>query len=287
MRLSCTEGLSNAQTLIINAPPLVSVINPDAAGGQDFATTVLNNPWDMDTLADVVVTGVENVPAPQVSRNTLVATATNGGDPQVTLFNGGTSLISTRRYRNVTFTLELDTPFGLDENAGDGSMARVFWGSQTSQAANSMTTTNDLLLWPGQNTYTVDLRTLTLANLGLEPDCVASVGCPQIPWEQRSVRFFRIDPHESTKNVVFRLGRVSLTAPDEVDTGGSFNVQYQFTDDGGGSTYDATIWLEDFSGAREQLGMIPGVSAGIVLNFNYNVAPAQLPGDYRIYVEVA
>ena len=287
MGLQCNEGAStNTQPLVINAPPLVTVVNPDAAGGEDFATSELKNAWDMDSLADVVVTGVENVPAPQTSGNALIATATDGGDPQVTLLNGGTSLISTRRYRNITFTLELDTTFGLSGNAGDGSMARVFWGSQNNQAANAMTTTNDLLVWPGRNTYTVDLSTLTLANLGLEPECVAGVGCPQIPWAQHSVRFFRIDPHEATKNVVFRMGPVSLTAPDEVDTGGTFNVQFKFTDPDAGAAYDAAIWLEDSIGARQSLGTMPNVAKDIVHTFPYNVPADHIPGEYRIYVQV-
>jgi hypothetical protein len=229
-------------------------------------------------------------PAPSVTAGELVATAASAGDPQVTLLNGGSGLISTRKYRKLTFSLTLETPFGLDGNVGDGSVARIFWGSSTGMGANQITTTNDMLVWPGSNTYSVDLSTLTLANLGLEPDCISTVGCPQIPWGHRSARFFRIDPHESTKLVRFRLGRVTLAATDEVAFGHTFNITYRFDDGASGSTYRANIYLDGDRnpGGRVQIGTQPGVTPNTTLSFAFD--PSNVvglnPNEYYVYVEI-
>ena len=56
-----------------------------------------------------------------------------------------------------------------------------------------MTQTQDMRVWPGFNQYTIDLASLTAANGGIEHECPT---CPTTPWPSRSIRFFRIDPHE-------------------------------------------------------------------------------------------
>jgi hypothetical protein len=295
MRLACANNtFTQYQTLTINAPPLVRVLDPDETGGADFATDELVNAWDMNGPTDVpLLTGVLTSPAPALSGGELIATATSAGDPQVTLLNGGSGLISTLKYRKLTFTLTLETTFGLDGNQGDGSVARVFWGSSTGQGANQMSTTNDMLVWPGTNTYSIDLSALTLANHGLEPECVATVGCPQIPWTQRSVRFFRIDPHESTNLVQFRLGRVTLTAPDEVAFGNTFNIRYQFDDVAAGSTYRANIYLDGDRnpGGQVLIGTQNNVSPNTPISFSFNpsnadIVPPLNPNEYYVYVEI-
>src|SRR5690606_28737419 len=114
--LSCNNGTSSSQAFTINAPPQVTVIDPDASGGADFATDVLGNPWDMADAGDVaLLNGVVNPGlVNDAGQPALQGAGTSTGDPQVTLLNGGSALINTRRYRHLTFTLTLDTPFGLD-----------------------------------------------------------------------------------------------------------------------------------------------------------------------------
>lgn len=285
--LSCNNGTSSSQAFTINAPPQVTVIDPDESGGADFATDVLGNPWDMadpadvPALNDVVNPGLVN----DAGQPALQGTGTSSGDPQVTLLNGGSALINTRRYRHLTFTLTLDTPFGLDGNLGQGSLTRVLWGSQSGMDASTMTATNDLLIWPGRNTYTVDLSTLTAANQGLETECPF---CPTLPWLNHSVRFFRLDPHEATIGVTFRLAGVKLAALDEVAAGGTFNVRYGFNDADTGSTYTAQFFLDgdrDPSGGLVQVGTQNNVQRGAALTFPFNTNGVA-PGEYFVYVRI-
>ena len=157
-----------------------------------------------------------------------------------------------------------------------------------------MTTTNDLLLWPGRNTYTVDLSTLTAANGGLETECIPSVGCPTTPWTTRSVRFFRIDPHESTLNVKFRLAGVSLVRLTKWRWATRSTSSTSFADAdpvGSGSSYTAKIYADGdrIPGGMVLLGTQPGVIPGATqsLTFNPSAFTGSLsPGEYFIYVEI-
>jgi hypothetical protein len=286
--LSCNNGTSSGQAFTVNAPPQVTVIDPDVTGGSDFATDVLGNPWDMADAGDVpVLQGVTGAGlVNDAGLPALQATGTSAGDPAVTLLNGGAALINTRRYRHLTFTLTLDTPFGLDGGQGQGSVARVLWGSRSTSDLPNMTTSNDMMVWPGRNTYTVDLSALTAANGGLETDCA---GCLTTPWLSNSVRFFRIDPHEATTGVTFRLAQVKLGAVDEVAAGSTFNVRYGFADADTGSTYTAQIFVDgdrDPSSGLVQVGTMNNVPKNTVLTFPMNTSGIAPGFEYFIYVRI-
>lgn len=287
--LSCGNGTSSSQSFTINAPPQVTVIDPDPSGGDaDFATDVLGNPWDMADPADVaLLNGVVNAGlVNDAGQPALQGSGTSTGDPQVTLLNGGSALINTRRYRHLTFTLTLDTPFGLDGNLGQGSLTRVLWGSQSGMDAATMTASNDLLIWPGRNTYTVDLSTLTAANQGLETECA---WCPTTPWLNHSVRFLRLDPHEATTGVTFRLADVRLAASDEVVAGNTFTVRYRFEDADAGSTYSAQFFLDtdrDPSAGLVQVGTQNNVQRGATLTFPLNTNGITPGFEYFVYVRI-
>ena len=283
--LTCGNGTSVSQALTINTPPRVTVIDPDVTGGADFAADVLGNPWDMGDAGDVPV--IEGVTNPGFTNDAglpaLQATGTNTGDPRVTLLNGG--LINSGRYRRLTYTLTLDTPFGL--SGGAGSLARVLWSSQQLAGTNSMTNTNDILVWPGRETYTVDLATLSAANGGIETDCGV---CPTTPWTSRAVRILRFDPHESTLGVSFRLAQVKLAALDEVAQGQTFPVRYRFDDPDASSSFDAQIYLDadrDPSSGLRLIGTTAGVRPGVEQGFSLT-APLDLPvpQEYFVYVRV-
>ena len=47
------SGASRTVTLNIDAAPVVSVLDPDAEGGRDFATTVIGDAWDLTNVQDV------------------------------------------------------------------------------------------------------------------------------------------------------------------------------------------------------------------------------------------
>ena len=280
---------SQPRSITINAPPIVTVMNPDVTGGGDFATEVIGNPWDMNDVSDV--RQYFGVGAPSVVQDgehlSIQASSPPGMDPAL-VFVYGTPQIDTSRYRMLTFTLTLDTPFELA--APGGSVARIFWERPSPTGGNAVTTTQDILVWPGKNTYTVDLAQLTAENGGLETECPPSE-CARQPWFLGPVRYFRIDPHEDARGIQFRMGPVLLTAPDEVALGSQFPIQYSFTDaDAGPGTYRARIY-----GATSRTGgsrvLLDTVDAGVVPNtpLTYMFDPAAKgvpPGEYYIYVEI-
>lgn len=286
--LACANGTSASQAFTVNTPPLVTVIDPDIAGGADFATEVLGNPWDMADGGDVpLIQGVTNPGfVTDAGLPALQATGTDTGDPRITLLGGGAGLINTGRYRHLTFTLTLDTPFGLDGNRGDGSVARVLWGSQMLADANSMTNTNDMLVWPGRETYTIDLASLTTANRGIETDCGV---CPTTPWLSNSVRFLRFDPHEARTGVTFRVAQVKLAAADEVMLGQSFAVRYRIDDPEAGSTYAAQFYVDgdrDPTSGMVLMGTASNVPRGTDLTFPMTVSGVTPGLEYYVYVRV-
>jgi hypothetical protein len=269
---------SAAVPITINQPPIVTIHSPDAFGGADFAADVLGNPWDMDAPTDIqqLFNVVDAGIVVDGSGNALQGTGTNG-DPAVVLLDRNAA-IDTTRYTNLTFSLTLDTPFGLDGTVGDGSMARVFWSTPSGQVSVS----RDLLVWPGRNLYTIDLSQLSVANGGLEP------GSPHA-WGDAPATMLRIDPHEATKNVRFRLGPTHLTTPDEVVLGSQFAVQYAFADsDSSGSSYEARFYRASSRlGPRTLIEAVPGVVPDQLLQYHFDpVARGVAAGEYFLYVEV-
>ncbi len=266
-----TVGSTMQTTFTINAPPLIHITEPDQSGGADFATDVLRNPWDMNDLSDVVH-GVNIVPhVINESANGIYTATSDGqvmnyvgnipvGDPQVYLLsNQRTSntadIIDTTKYHRVTFDMTIDRAFDL----GRGSIARVFWGSNSSDTAPGgtpyqVTLTQDIIMWPGTNTYTVDLSTLTSGN-GIEP---GSLG---IPWSQQPVRHFRIDPFEFGEPVTFHVDNVKLAADDET-TNSKFTIKWTGSDADAGDTPVVALYYQATNGAPVLItGNVP-MSAG-------------------------
>src|SRR4030095_7300656 len=87
----------------------------------------------------------------------------------------------------------------------------------------SITTTKDMLVWPGLNTYTIDLAALnTGADGGLEP---APPGAEL--WSPgKLMNVFRIDPHEFADARGFLLANVKIGALNE--SSGNFTVGYDY-----------------------------------------------------------
>jgi hypothetical protein len=206
------------------------------------------------------------------------------GDPALEFLAGAVPPLSGRRHEYLTFSLRILRPYDL----ATGSVARVLWGSQSSANATVMTQSQDMRVWPGFHTYTIDLASLTEANGGLEADCPV---CPTTPWGARSLRFFRIDPHEfGDAPTGFDIDDVTLTAPDEVALGQQFAVRYHFADaDSAGSSYTARLYIESYPQrtGRVLLDTVNGVGPNVVLQYPFNPAAKGVPpGRYAIYAEI-
>jgi hypothetical protein len=306
LRVACGNGTSSGTPFTINAPPAVTVIDPDETGAPDTDYAALNrgDRWDFEQATDVARIGNVSVTQgacqaggcglipsdrPGAAPGSLMLRASSAGvvgDPSLEFLNGAIPPLSGRRHEYLTFSLRVLRPYDL----GVGSMARIMWGSQTYADGTSITESQDMRVWPGFNTYTIDLASLTAANGGIETECLPN--CPTTPWPTRSLRFFRIDPHEfGDQPTAFDIDDVSLTAPDEVALGQQFAVRYAFTDaDSAGSSYVARIFAETYPQhtGRTLLATLNGVVPNSVLTYNFAPAgsPTFPPGRYSIYVEV-
>jgi len=168
----------------------------------------------------------------------------------------------------------VDHPYNLTT----GSVARVLWGSQSSSTGGgtpyNVTTSKDILVWEGLNTYTVDLGAMTVANGGLEPGN-ATV------WGAAPIRHLRFDPFEFAEVVDFHLSNVKLAA-DDATSGGTFTIRWTGSDPNGDPTTVSLFYDTDTNPGSGLTPITSGVSlsAGQYLWRTGTTVPA---GTYYIY----
>ena len=180
-RADNTSG--NSATFRINSPPQIAVSAPSVGGdtAQDFATSVVGNPWGPFSATDFQI--ISNFTGVSYTNpvNSFYGRPTNS-DPGW-YFNLGGHAIDTGVYRSLCFDLEVFGP----RSVGLGSVARVFWGN----APTTMTTSQDIVLDDNLSDTTVghycipDLSAVPLEN--------ANGGT----WTG-TMSQFRIDPDEFT-----------------------------------------------------------------------------------------
>ena len=271
--LKVRSGAMEATTSFsVNDPPILHLSDPDETGGEDFATTVLVNPWDMNDASDVIYTeGVTNL---SFSGGQLHGTNTTP-DPAITFLGIGNNQvpIDSVRYRYLTFRLQIDGPYDLF----GGSVARAFWGSQQFQNASTMTTSDDIVMWEGMNSYTIDLAQLTPGG-GIEP------GGTQQLWTTASIQHFRIDPHEFSTVRSFQFDDVKLAAIDEAN--GSFVITWAGSDANPQDSPVVALYYD--TDTDPSAGLTPIVS-GVNLGdgqYTWNTAGV-VPGEYYVYAAVS
>lgn len=302
----CSNGTTSGAGFHINARPSVTVLDPDETGdpSTDYAAAVRADPWDFSQATDVarafnVATtggvcpqspvGCGIVPSDRPGGGLMLRATTVGqyGDPGLELLNGVTVPLNSRRHRLLTFSLRIHRPYVL--NAQVGPVARVLWSSGASGDGLSMTQTQDMRVWPGFQTYTVDLGALTTSNGGIETECAS---CPTTPWVARALRFLRLDPHEIGDGPSgFDIDDVKLTARDQVAYGQTFTVRFAFSDaDPSGGGYTARIYLQPWPGRTEGgptgLATLSNIAPGQHA-YTFNPLAQGIPaGEYTISVDV-
>ncbi|HEY5116947.1 MAG TPA: hypothetical protein VIJ00_15605 [Nakamurella sp.] len=201
-----SQGFSGWQAITL-AAPLPRFVTPNAVGDRDYATTVLNDPWDMNSAGDVAAIG--NATNVSYAGDQLAATNTSN-DPYVNvrLAAGG---FDSRVYRNLTVTSAYDGPFDLQDIAGGGTMARVMWGRQDGATGQ----TNDVLTYSGSRAVTIDLGMPT--DQLVEPDTTSAAFLSGSP-----VTTLRWDPNEDRGARRWYLQDVQLRS--DFATTGSFPI---------------------------------------------------------------
>ena len=264
---------SGSATFSINNPPSIELTNPSPTSGADYATTVLGNPWDMSSAADIQLTGSDYLTNLSFSGGMLHATNTIN-DPNVTLlYNTNNSVpIDTSRFRYLTYSLQVDGPYDL----GAGSVARVVWNSQLLMSGTTATVSQDIIVYPGMKSYTIDLAGLSAApDGGLEPDGAAE------PWTAGVKRHLRLDPHEFPQARTFHIDDVKLTAMPVA--GSTFPIMFLSADADGNEATVSLYYDADTNPANGRTLIASGIpgSAG---QFVWNTAGVP-QGVYFVYAE--
>lgn len=174
-----------------SSEPVPVVLDPDRAGGTDYATLVRGKAWTFDDGSDVASTfDLEGV---NYSGGALHA-CNSTNDPAVVLAMGAPFDASV--FNRVSTRVWYDGTFGLADAHGGGMVARVQWhivgtfGYQTSQ---------DIVVYPGWNN--IDLPMLTFpASAVTEPDLGPGLGwigaIDEVRWdfhEDRGTRCVAMD----------------------------------------------------------------------------------------------
>ena len=280
--LRITRGTSIGNTPFrVNAPPTLTITDPDETGGEDFATAALGNPWDMSDSADIGTVAVDHLISKTfsggqfhgISDGVAVATSQDGipvGDPIVyPLTNNG--VVNTSRYRYLTLRMQVDGGYDLLR----GSVGRLFWGSQAGSPYN-LTVSSFFLVWPGMQTYTFDLASLTT---GPDGGIEAAEGAGTA-WTAANVRYLRIDPHEFAEQRGFHIDQVKLAAMDE-PSNGVFTIRFAGSDADGHAASVTLYYDTDKNPANGLTHIVSSVALG---NGQYGWNTSGVPaGVYYIY----
>jgi len=258
---------SATRNFTINAPPEFQITDPDETGGEDFATTVLGNPWDMHDAGDYFVN--VNIGDHLTSRTTDAngfhgtsdgVTYSNpppAGDPELYFISKQLTsqgpVIDSNKYHRLTYSLQVDRAYSLQL----GSVARILWGHQSQASGGGgtpydVTTSKDIKVWPGMNTYTLDLAAMTTSNGGLET-------ANATPWTSFNIRHLRLDPFEFPSVTTFHLRDVKLAADDQT-TSGTFTIRFSGVDPEGDPTTMALYYDTDTNPASGLTLITSGVA---------------------------
>ena len=216
--------------LRINEVPQVTVTDPDLSGGEDFATAVLGNPWDMNDAADVAAT--TNLTNLSFTGGQLHATSTSN-DPAIYFYQNGGPAIDAAKYHLFTVAFQVDAPFDVPL----GSVARVFWRPDV-LPSTPQSVTQDYLAYPDYVVLTTDLSQVLLEN---NPP----YNLP-IPWGATGTEAeLRFDATELPASVNLHLDFAKLATEDASD--GQFTIRWNDTDSDSGALIDL-YWDSDNSG---------------------------------------
>lgn len=185
--------------LTVRARPAVRVLDPDVTGGADYATTELDDPWDLAGPSDV--TELANVRDVAWGGGRVCATNTSN-DPFLRL-RVGPEGIDANRYHRLTYRYTYEGPFDLADAPGGGTHARLLF--RLPAAGPHDLDSRELLTFTDRSAYTHVLHE------PLAPGVAERAG---IAWSGR-VTGLRFDPNEDPGARRWCLDDVRLAADDE------------------------------------------------------------------------
>jgi len=279
-------------TYVVNAAPTLTVTSPSEEGSaDDFATTQLGNPWDMNALTDVeryegissasiaTIQTESQAGTPLGNTNVLYATSAPAqpglvGDPILyTVWPPGTT-IDPNRYR--ILTAEFGLP-NVARSVNTGSVARIAW--RVAGASDSVS--DDIIINSRAGANVLDKVIVDMADRTVLPIEQGS----QIGWVPGSaatpgIDRFRLDVHEFSNSTPFFVKRIKLAAFERALTGTNYTIRWNASKAGTVTVYRDTD-RNPSNGGLTQIGATSAAAGAGQLAWNATVA-----GQYYIYVVI-
>ncbi len=252
---SIGAGNISSGTWIVNDIPTLQFTSPSEEGSSDdFATTVLGNPWDMSGPGDIdmvryvnnpqftqiplqTAAGVDLGPQPVFTGTSVPNPFEGWGDPHLGLLwnpgRGATHRIDPLHYRILTLEMGVQS---FARNINEGSIARVVWRVAGNEVAGE-SVSNDIIFTSRAGASVVNRIIVDMADRDvLSIDEGATAGWVRGTAPNPGLDLFRIDPHEYTPVTPFFIRRVKLAAFER--TSRFYTINWNFTDSSGAGTVD-------------------------------------------------
>jgi len=263
-------GRSLVNTVLINKRPRVRVLQPDAIGGVDYATSVRGNAWDMSQAADI---GLQRNMTAVFRNGQLIGTnaAPTRSDSGFRLTIPADKPIDGSRFTNFSARVYYEGNFSLAGTAGGGMNARLVWRTTDGQVRVS----DDIVVVPGWQTITLDLDDIPSTRL-IEGGATSSA------WDGKQIELLRFDPHEDSGTRRFFVDWVKLSQNDK-PVNNKFRVAFRDLGFEPGSV--AKVYLDrNGDGVGDRQIAWRSVQKGHNV-FTWNV-PANLVGTGEWYVTI-
>jgi hypothetical protein len=275
-------------TLTIDPAPLVTINEPDASGGRDYATTTFGDAWDLTNPQDVTRYGqLYQIPLNAFSESGLDG-VTGGTDPFVQFmgFRPGPKIPSST-YHRLTFTIQHDHPelMARDVSAGPflgGHVVRAIWNRN-----NVFQETQDIFVTDGiAETFSMDLSALQNTTTEIEPPT-------RVLWANGDIDQLRIDINESPAPRAFRLNNVKLATDDAPNGNGFFLIKWSVSDAtfsrqiAGGNGADAKVSLYyDTDLNPSNMTLIASNINATTFQYAWDVSGLQAGVPYYVYIVI-
>ena len=251
--------------------PLPQVLSPNEQGGTDVATAA-GNPWDFASLADIYEIG-KDVRVDGLGPGGIYG-VTQGNDPYIEMRLPAP--LDPDRYHRATIDVCNYGAMSFANAPGGGMNGRLAWLPVGGPAWSE---TQDIIIYPGCNTMTIDLAT-TPAGAVNDENTVFKRG-----WRGQRIARLRYDLNEDPGVRSFTLRSVKLA--DDASFASTFPIT--FTDAAGlsGSTADIYVTTNrgQFDGTRIAAGLT--VTSGtntFVWAGNTDTGQPMPNGTYWVYV---
>ena len=225
--------------------PVPVVLDPDRAGGTDFAAAT-GNPWDFSGGNDVAAfANIDNV---SFANGAMHACNTNN-DPGFIL--PVTQPIDGSTFNRFVARIHYEGGFSLADAPGGGMNARILFrtaGSDFYQISQ------DIVVYPGWNDIDLELATNP-------PSAVLEEGTGGPGWAGQQIVEVRFDPHEDRGGRCFTVDDIKISAVDMATP--RFSVKFRDDANGTGAPSGGTtaeVWFDPNRGAFGGTRVANGVS---------------------------